>query len=550
MSEQTQEERVNQDEERLQQPTTLVEVSSVTIVGDGNDQKQSTGAVTQETTANSNEDSFTEVGPPPLKKVKLAESSRSGQAQDATASGSTATGLAVSSTSDPPPADTKVGVPAKSPAAALATTSFPNPPSENDTSASTTTKQAPAHSTTSSSVATASHSATSVPAKHSTVDTSTTAPAITTTTTQSSQLLPDYATVRQTVHDMLALLQTYGPLTEGQLEYNLPPVGQQHQNNNADDDTFSPQEWKISDVLELLVALGLVQKVNHKNISNNSSTNTTVSADPPTENGDNTTTTTTTHATANLPPPPVVSAAASVPAQQYCVCGGVPRVDVVLPSEVIADITSAHREAARSWQRSRVLQKALLNNWSTKTVLEQLLKEFPEIGNDPVYRAALRNCHVSIADGTSTKRSSSGSSKRAAASQSGGTGSMTKAKTTPKSTPATGGAPRGSAPGPSAASIAAVAAAKAVQAQKQLASQQQQQEATRSSNSPVATLPTPPVSTTATSETASVPTAVSAAPSTDVQPPPPEAGVASVGHGQPPAKANEESLTKPEMNTK
>lgn len=537
------------EDERIQQPTTLVEEVSSVIIADGDDQKQSTQSVIQDTTADKEIDvaSSTIEGPAPLKKAKLAEPSGSLPEQDANPSA--ITGPAAPTTSVSPPATTTtVDAAASSPTAAPAA---PNPPADNDTSASTT-KSGPDPSTKSStgpslpealplSAAAASSSTTSVSAKHPSADTSTDSPAI--ATTQSSQLLPDYATVRQTVHDMLALLQTYGPLTEGQLEYNLPSVGQQHQ-NNADDATFSTQKWKVSDVLELLVALGLVQKVDHSRCANKS-TKTTITIDPPVENADSppaTTTTTTTTSPTTTNHPPIVSAPAPAPAppQQYCVFGGVPRADVVLPSDVMADITAAHREAARSWQRSRVLKKALLNTWSTKTVLEQLLKEFPEIGNDPVYRAALRNCHVSIGDSTtaSSKRSSS---KRA--------GDSKKSKTNPKLTAtatATTGALQDSALGPSPASIAAVATAKVVQAQKQSASQQRH--TSTSSDAPVTTVPTPPVSTTTTLIAVPVPTAVSAAPSTCVQPPP-EAVAAAIKHSQLSPKISEESSTKPEMNT-
>lgn len=200
-------------------------------------------------------------------------------------------------------------------------------------------------------------------------------------------LLPDYTIVRQTVRDILSLLQTYGPLTAGQIQYNIPPV------HHSDTD---PNKWEISEVLELLVALGLVQKVLHSYGSNS-------------KGSDN-------------PSSPIL--------QQYCVCSGIPRANVVLPADIPDDITAAHRQAARSWQRSRVLQKAIKSNWSTKTVLEQLVKEFPEITNDPVYRASLRNCHVDPVQPAGTasitvKAKKTGGSKTSAATTKSNSGKVT-----------------------------------------------------------------------------------------------------------------------------
>jgi hypothetical protein len=174
---------------------------------------------------------------------------------------------------------------------------------------------------------------------------------------------------KQCVLDLMALLQAYGPLTVGQLEYNLPP---------------HPQFW---DVLQLLVALGLVKQVN--------------------EVSDKTTTTTTL-------------------APRYCVCGGItrPTSDApLLPQKVLEEIQQAHLEIQRSVGRRRKREQAILlgqpstdgtasttetstapspihsQGPSLKQLLKQLYQEYPEITRDPVYVTALKLCHVDTGSG-------------------------------------------------------------------------------------------------------------------------------------------------------
>lgn len=174
-----------------------------------------------------------------------------------------------------------------------------------------------------------------------------------TSTTQ--LLLPDYASVRQTVQDLLALLQLYGPLTANQLEYNLPPVVP----------TSTP--WNVHDVLSILVAIGLVQQVKGST-------------------------------------------------DQYCIFGGVPRATAIYPTEIPSEIQRAINEAEGSYKRCQILREALRhantttndnhdgNNHGTKnylSVLKQLLQEYPNIINDPVYWTALRSCRIDIGNGTS-----------------------------------------------------------------------------------------------------------------------------------------------------
>ena len=54
---------------------------------------------------------------------------------------------------------------------------------------------------------------------------------------------PQDEATQQTVHDLLAILQSYGPLTLGQLEYNLPTHRQ------------------LPQIIEILVAVGWIPKI-------------------------------------------------------------------------------------------------------------------------------------------------------------------------------------------------------------------------------------------------------------------------------------------------
>ncbi|GAX27258.1 hypothetical protein FisN_13Lh182 [Fistulifera solaris] len=171
-------------------------------------------------------------------------------------------------------------------------------------------------------------------------------PAQQTPQTQSNQHsfdLEDYSIIPQTVRDLLTLLQLYGALTAGQLEYNLPV-------NN------SPS--LIQDVLEVLVCIGLVQKVQEEDESKT---------------------------------------------PRYCVNRGVPRADAVNLPVLQHEILAAHRQANRSFERTKLLQTALQDdNSNPKDVLQKLLHDYPEIQQDPVYMTALRQCHVDAPTSSST----------------------------------------------------------------------------------------------------------------------------------------------------
>jgi hypothetical protein len=173
-----------------------------------------------------------------------------------------------------------------------------------------------------------------------------------TSTTQ--LLLPDYAAVRQTVKDLLSMLQLYGPLTANQLEYNLPPV------------TAVSTPWNVHDILAILVAIGLVQHVKGTT-------------------------------------------------DQYCMFGGVPRATAIYPTDIPSEIKRAINEVEQSYKCCQILKEALrqANPASTsnqngtnrptrsyKDVLQQLMQDFPHTTNDPVYRTAVRSCHGDMGNGS------------------------------------------------------------------------------------------------------------------------------------------------------
>ena len=162
-----------------------------------------------------------------------------------------------------------------------------------------------------------------------------------------TQLLSDHPVIQKTVHNMIGLLEAYGPLTAGQLEYNLPPIVGERVSSQS-----------IHDIVQVLVCTGIVQRVREP-----------VSPDPA------------------VPPKP-----ASAP--RYCVNQGVPRADVVLPHQVLEQISAVHHEIKRSAERRRRLKEALQSDGSPKEMLKKMAIEFPEIMQDPVYLTALKSYHI------------------------------------------------------------------------------------------------------------------------------------------------------------
>lgn len=169
-----------------------------------------------------------------------------------------------------------------------------------------------------------------------------------------TQLLADHPVIQKTVHNLLGLLQTYGPLTVGQLEYNLPPIVGERVRSAT-----------LHDILQVLVCMGLVQRV----------------ADPASD-------------TPKPDPPP-----------RYSVHQGIPRADVVLPHTLLDQVRATQEEIAKSAARRKRLRAALQGPAATtsqrsssppKDLLKELALDYPEIVQDPVYLTALRACHVDV----------------------------------------------------------------------------------------------------------------------------------------------------------
>jgi hypothetical protein len=158
-------------------------------------------------------------------------------------------------------------------------------------------------------------------------------------------LLAD-AHVVQITHDVLGLLQLYGPLSKAQLEYNLPPCRR-----------------SLQDILELLVALGVVR---------------------------------------------IVDTGVGTSELLYGTFSTT-RHDVILPQQVLPALESAHAEYRASLKRGQLLKEYLKNTSPSSpaphALLQNILIEFPDIRNDPVYVAAMRNLGVVDAQLSASKAS-------------------------------------------------------------------------------------------------------------------------------------------------
>ncbi|KAL7463095.1 hypothetical protein ACHAXS_003476 [Conticribra weissflogii] len=194
-------------------------------------------------------------------------------------------------------------------------------------------------------------------------------------------------TVAAATNDVLALLQLYGPLTYSQLKFNIATqleTRKQGEPNKHDD---------LQAVLDTLVELGVIHLVDSS---------------------------------------PVASAIISVADDTnvaYCFDQGIPRMDVVLPCELLDKLCDAGDEVSRVRERISLLRTALLekddvthdesldhssenatnkNNrsWkrnrsdkdksqvSTENLLKHISQSYPEIRRDPVYAEAM--CMVNV----------------------------------------------------------------------------------------------------------------------------------------------------------
>lgn len=177
---------------------------------------------------------------------------------------------------------------------------------------------------------------------------------------QQQPLLLADSSVVQTVHDIIGLLQQYGPLTKAQLEFNLTPM----------------RAPPLSDILDLIVATGVVQVVHL---------------------GGTATTASDQHV--------------------YCVLSGQTRPPAdtpVLPQDVLPALIAAQKEYKASLQRAAILRDLIMNPKSAshpRQVLQGMLKEHgSDMRNDPVYMAAMRN--LGVMSNTSSGGGSSRGSKK------------------------------------------------------------------------------------------------------------------------------------------
>jgi hypothetical protein len=84
----------------------------------------------------------------------------------------------------------------------------------------------------------------------------------------------------------------------------------------------------------------------------------------------------------------------------YCVAGGRPRRFVVTPTDVMTEIARAHAEIEASLQRQEMLRRALdpaTSDRQAAQILERIAVQHPQaVADDPVYITALRNMHVDV----------------------------------------------------------------------------------------------------------------------------------------------------------
>jgi hypothetical protein len=332
-----------------------------------------------------------------------------------TATSSSAPGTAKSSTS---PAIVKPAPVSNDGAPLVAIAPAPQP----ETPTATTTKPtivAPQPASTKKRKAPSANSTTACVTGTSTAGSKPSATLMTTRPPVSSPSMADYPVVAQTVKDIFTLLETCtyqttihfhvqysfqfhsrstidshlrtllptvdGSLTLAQLEYNLP----------------ERPGCNLGDMVELLAATGLLQK---EEITDG-------------------------HPPQQQPPQPQ---------PRYCVNTGLPRTQVTTPTTILQDILEAQDDWRASQKRQAKLHAALKdNNKPPRETLKAILLEFPDICQDPVYVAALRNLHVDVGLVATSFATPTPKKKTKRRKPSTGGGKSKKAATSPKSTTAT-----------------------------------------------------------------------------------------------------------------
>jgi len=222
-------------------------------------------------------------------------------------------------------------------------------------------------------------------------------------------------TVIAGVNSIIALLQSYGPLSYEQLKFNmatqLVPLNQPVQSDTKD---------KLQEVLGILVELGVIHEVDKTSLGKAGSLMTKSAAKKLKEKKEEESTAAKEkEGDSGVIPPKSVTESADQPDLNpiYCFGNGIPRMDVVLPSQILGEIKESGEEVQRMQKRIEILRNALRDidamapedrgkddrggntrpGKSTtspydkaKGILKQLLELHPEIVQDPVYAAALR----------------------------------------------------------------------------------------------------------------------------------------------------------------
>lgn len=197
-------------------------------------------------------------------------------------------------------------------------------------------------------------------------------------------------TVAAATNDILALLQLYGPLTYSQLKFNIATqldTQQQGEHEKHDD---------LQEILDTLIELGVIHSVDTSPIAS------------------------------------TISSIAEDADITYCFGRGIPRMDVILPCDLLDKLCVAGDEVLRARERISLLRTALLEKdelihdeleedesenttnrklisrkrkrndedecqISTRNLLNQLSQNYPEIILDPVFAEALCMCNVDSA---------------------------------------------------------------------------------------------------------------------------------------------------------
>lgn len=220
-------------------------------------------------------------------------------------------------------------------------------------------------------------------------------------------------TVIAGVNSIIALLQSYGPLSYEQLKFNmatqLVPTNQVVQSDTTTKD-------RLQQVLGILVELGIIHEVDKKSLGKGGCLITKATAkkllkdkeEAKEKEGEISKSETESTDQPDLNP-------------VYCFGNGIPRMDVVLPSQLLSEIKQSGEEVLRMQKRIEILRNCLrdvdamslkekgeaatsegktaLTSVSktkassydkAKEILKQLHELHPEIVQDPVYAAALR----------------------------------------------------------------------------------------------------------------------------------------------------------------